>query len=184
MTVHPDTLSTGALRSVGTVLLIGRESLGLLDPLSRAFDRPCPPVPERGPEVGEAVYWDCRSDVPPVLIRVDKPKGAVKRHTRKYAQGMLGEDRSFFFRGPDGRLNVRAHNLGLFLQIGDGVDEGTYLFHLRNGDMATWLRTCIKDDELADEVAGIAADEGLDIATARKLVRTAIEQRYTAPATS
>ncbi len=182
VTVHPDTLATGALRSVGTVLLIGRDSLGLIETLSRAFDRPAPPLPERGPEVGEAVYWDCRGDAPPVLIRVDRPRGEVRRHTRKYAQGVLGEDRSFFFRGPDGRLNIRAHNLAMFLDIGEGVDADTYLFHLRRNDFATWIRTSVKDEDLADEVAAAAANEALDLAEARALIRAAVERRYTAPA--
>lgn len=183
ITVHPDTLATGALRSVGTVLLIGRDSLGLIDVLARAFGRPCPPLPERGPEVGEAVYWDCRSDAPPALVAVGKPKGDVKRHTRKYAEGTLGEDRSFFFRGPDAVLKIRAQNLSMFLQVGDGVDRDTYLFHLRNGDFETWMRTSIKDDELADEVAAVAANEGIDVDEVRALVRSAVETRYTAPAT-
>ena len=58
ITVHPDTLATGALASIGTVLLIGRDSLDLIAVLSPTLDRPCPPLPERGPEVGEAVWWD------------------------------------------------------------------------------------------------------------------------------
>ena len=183
VTVHPDTLATGALRSLGTVLIIGRDSLGLIEVLSRSLGRPCPPLPERGPEVGEAIYWECRGDAPPVLIAVHSPKGAVKRHTRKYADGTLGEDRSFFFRGPGAALNLRAQNLSMFLQVGDGVDPDTYLFHLRNGDFERWMRTSIKDDELADEVAVVAADEGLGLDGARALVRAAVETRYTAPAT-
>ena len=183
ITVHPDTLATGVLRSVGTVLIIGRDSVGLIETLCQALGRPVPALPPRGPEVGEAIYWECRTDAPPVLIKVEKPQGAVKRHTRKYTQGTLGEDRSFFFRGVDGRLNIRAHNLAMFLDIGDGVDGESYFFHLRSGHFATWLRTSIKDEELADEVAEIAAHEGLDLTQARALVRAAIERRYTAPAT-
>ena len=183
ITVHPDTLAAGALRSLGPVLLIGRESVGLIETLSRALGRPCPALPDRGPEVGEAIYWECRGEAPPLLISVVKPKGAVKRHTRKYANGTLGEDRSFFFTGPDGRLNIRAHNLAMFLDIGDGVDADTYFHHLRTGDFATWMRTSIKDEGLADEVANIAAHDPLGLDEARKLVRAAIEQRYTAPAT-
>jgi len=183
ITVHPDTLATGALRSVGTVLIIGRDSLGLIEVLSRAFGRPCPALPERGPEVGDAIYWESRGDATPMLITVNKPKGAVKRHTRKYADGMLGEDRSFFFRGPDSALSLRAHNLSMFLQIGDGVDRDTYMFHLRNGDFESWMRTSIKDDELADDVANIAANRDLDLDEVRPLVHAAVEGRYTAPAT-
>ena len=183
VTVHPDTLATGALRSVGTVLIIGRDSLGLVEVLSRAMGRSCPALPDRGPEVGEALYWECRGDAPPALVAVNKPKGDVKRHTRKYADGTLGEDRSFFFRGPDAALNVRAQNLSMFMQVGEGVDPATYLFHLRRGDFETWMRTSIKDGDLADEIANVAAKGDLAVEEARRLVRAAIEARYTAPAT-
>ena len=184
ITVHPDTLATGALASIGTVLLIGRDSLDLIAVLSRTLDRPCPPLPERGPEVGEAVWWDCRGAEAPALIAVGRPKGDVKRHTRKYAEGTLGEDRSFFFRGPEAALKIRAQNLSMFLQVGDGVDPDTYLFHLRNGDFERWMRTSIKDDGLADEVATVAANDGLPLGETRALVRSAVETRYTAPATA
>lgn len=182
VTVHPDTLAMDALRTVGVVLIIGRDSLNLIEALSASFGRDCPTLPERGPEPGEAIYWDRRSKQPPALIRTEKPRGAVKRHVRKYAQGTLGEDRSFFFKGPAGRLNIRAHNLQMFLDIGDGVDVDTYRFHLANGDFASWMRTSIKDEELADETAAIAARDGLDVDEARRLVRAAVERRYTAPA--
>jgi hypothetical protein len=182
VTVHPDTLASSVLEGVGAVLLIGRDGANLIEPLSRAFGRPCPAMPERGPEVGEAIYWACRRDDPPVLIRTEQPRNALKRHTRKYALGKLGDDRSFFFRGRERRLNIRAQNLEGFLDIGDGVDTETYLFHLRNGDFAGWLRASIKDEELADEVAEIAANQRLDATEARKLVRAAVERRYTAPA--
>lgn len=184
VTVHPDTLATGAVTSVGTVLLIGRESLDLVAVLSRTLDLPCPPLPKRGPEVGEAVWWNCRGEEAPVLIAVGRPKGDVKRHTRKYAEGTLGEDRSFFFRGPTAALMIRAQNLSMFLQVGDGVDPDTYVFHLKNGDFERWMRTSIKDDDLADEVASVAANEGLALDDARALVRSAVETRYTAPATA
>ena len=183
ITVHPDTLATGALRSTGIVLIIGRDSVPLIETLSRALGRACPALPERGPNVGEAIYWACLTEEPPTLITVGKPKSALKRHTRKYAEGTLGEDRSFFFRGPHGELNIRAHNLSLFLEIGEGVDPGTYRHHLRNGDFEAWLRTAVKDDDLADEVANVAANEGLELAEIRALVRSAVEQRYTTPAT-
>ena len=183
VTVHPDTLATEALRNVGVVLIIGRDGLDLIETLSGDFGRPCPVLPDRGPDVGEAIYWACRTDEAPVLVRVQPPQNDVKRHTRKYAQGTLGEDRSFYFKGEDGRLNIRAHNLAMFIEIGDGVDPETYLFHLRNGDFANWIRACIKDDDLADEISNVSANERLAVVEARSLVRAAIQQRYTAPAT-
>ena len=70
----------------------------------------------------------------------------------------------------------------MFIDIGDGVDADTYIFHLRNGDFDQWMRSSIKDESLADEIANIAANADLSVAEARKLVRVAVEQRYTAPA--
>ena len=48
------------------------------------------------------------------VITVSKPKERQKRHARKYAEGGLGEDKSFYFRGPAAVLNLRAQNLSTF----------------------------------------------------------------------
>ena len=50
-----------------------------------------------------------------------------RRHSRKYAEGELPQDRSFYFRGPQGKLNLRAQNLMVFLQMAEGVDDETWL---------------------------------------------------------
>ena len=114
--------------------------------------------------------------------RVYTPHFERRRHVRKYAAGELGPDKSFFFRGPDAKLNLRAQNLQMFLQVADGVDDETWLYHLRRGDYARWFREAIKDDGLADEAAGLETGEGVDPAVSRSRVRAAIESRYTAAA--
>ena len=106
-----------------------------------------------------------------------------RRHTRKYAEGELPPERSFYFRGPENKLKLRAHNLILFLQMADGVDEDTWLHHLKNGNYSDWLRNAIKDEELADQIQQIEQDH-LSAAESLRLVREAIEQRYTLPATA
>ena len=68
---------------------------------------------------------------------------------------MLPEARSFYFRGPRGALNLRAQNLVLYLQIAAGVDDETWIHHLRQGDYSRWFREEIKDEDLADAVAAI-----------------------------
>ena len=80
-----------------------------------------------------------------------QPELQRRRHARKYSEGELGEDRSFYFRGPDGALSLRVQNLSLFLQIAAGVDDRTWLHHLRAGDYSAWIRDAIKDEDLADE---------------------------------
>jgi hypothetical protein len=113
-------------------------------------------------------------------VRIHAPRQHLRRHTRKYAEGELGENRSFYFRGPEGRLNLRAQNLALFLQIAEGIDDSTWLHHLRAGDYSRWLAESIKDLELAREVALIEKNEALDASESRARVKEAIDRGYTA----
>jgi hypothetical protein len=52
-------------------------------------------------------------------------------------------------------------NLTLFVQIAEGVDDATWLHHLRAGDYSRWFRESIKDDGLADDVEDIERQESL-----------------------
>ena len=117
-----------------------------------------------------------------VVVHTGPPKAERQRHSRKYAEGNLGPDRSFYFRGPEGKLNLKAHNLMQFLQMADGVDDGTWEFHLRKGEYSKWFRDQIKDAELGAEAAAIEEDKGKSPAESRAAVRAAVEARYTLPA--
>jgi hypothetical protein len=44
---------------------------------------------------------------------------------RQYAQGEVSPNQSFYFRGPESKLHLRAQNLETFLQMADGVDDDT-----------------------------------------------------------
>lgn len=90
---------------------------------------------------------------------------------------LLGPARSFYFRGPDYRLNLRADTLGRFLELAAGVDDATWMHHLRSGDYSRWLRESIRDDALADEVRRIETDPTLGPAASRSRVRQAFERR-------
>jgi hypothetical protein len=128
------------------------------------------------------MVWDRQSSKPPVCVTPTLPVQIHRRHTRKYAQGELGPDRSFYFRGAQEALNLRAANLVSFMDIGDGVDDETWEFHRRRGDYSGWIRTAIKDQDLAGAVAQAEQDAGLDASASRAAIRTEIEKRYTAPA--
>jgi HAD superfamily hydrolase (TIGR01484 family) len=149
ITVHPDQIAPAALRSVGIVVAVGRDPqrtfrlfaqpLGLSPPLLDAA--------EAKPE--SAVLWPLSSKGRPFPVRIRASRIERQRHARKYAIGELPPDRSFYFRGPAERLNLRAQNLLIFLQLADGVDAETWLHHLRQGDYSRWFRTHIKDEQLA-----------------------------------
>ncbi|HET6468303.1 MAG TPA: HAD-IIB family hydrolase, partial [Geminicoccaceae bacterium] len=149
VTVHPDSVSPAALAAVDTVIALGQSPDRTVRSFCERAMREAPPVPCQDLGPGEALMWDCRAGAEPLCFEVAGPRGERRRHVRKYAEGELGEDASFYFRGPENRLNLRAHNLHLFVQIGAGVDDDTWLHHLRAGDYSRWCRESIKDEELA-----------------------------------
>jgi hypothetical protein len=206
MTVHPDMVARPVLRTVGAVVAVGNEPAATLEGFAAAagIEPPhgVPPHGEveadarggSGTDGGEggtaansgdgggrtAVLW--RVGEEPVRFDMARPRQQMLRHRRKYAQGELRPEDSFYFKGPDGRLALRAQNLFLFLQIGDGVDDDTWLHHLRRHDYSAWMREKVRDDGLADAVAAVEDDEGLSPVESRERVRRAVEERYTAPA--
>jgi len=112
-------------------------------------------------------------------FRVARRRHEHRRHIRKYAEGELPPHRSFFFHGPDGKLNLRATNLVRFCELAEGVDEATWAHHLRLGDYSRWIREMIKDPELADEVAALERDPAPAPDVGRAGVLEAIRRRYT-----
>jgi hydroxymethylpyrimidine pyrophosphatase-like HAD family hydrolase len=185
VTVHPESVSPVVLRTFDWVAATGPRAVETLQAFAHAAGAP-PPATEGvpAPSAGNALLWCVRDASPPVEFAIEPPAAAQRRHRRKYAEGTLPPERSFYFRGPEGKLNLRAQNLMLFLQIGDGVDEETWHFHLRRGDYSEWLLNSVKDRDLAQAVRAIEKDRHLDGASARARLREAIEARYTAPAES
>ncbi|HRK79510.1 MAG TPA: hypothetical protein PLQ95_13325 [Thiobacillus sp.] len=55
------------------------------------------------------------------------------------------------FRTSSGISVLQVQNLMVFCQTAEGIDETTWMYHLRRGDYSRWFRDAIKDDYLADE---------------------------------
>jgi hydroxymethylpyrimidine pyrophosphatase-like HAD family hydrolase len=178
ITVHPEHVAEAARAAIDTVIAVGRDPGVVLAavPCSAAAATAVPVELGLGP--GEAIVWSTHLGDAAIRINGIAPEGEHRRHVRKYAEGELGEDRSFYFRGAQGQLNLRAQNLALFMQLADGVDDETWLHHLAAGDYSRWLRDAVKDGELADEVAAVEAHPA-DPQASRRTVRDAIERRYT-----
>jgi hypothetical protein len=126
--------------------------------------------------------WQLPEANAPVKVTLEAGKAVLRRHKRKYAAGELGEDKSFYFRGPEGKLNLRAQNLNMFAQIAAGVDEETWAHHLRRSDYSVWLRKAVKDEAVADEVAVIERDSRLEPAASRARILETLRKHYTNPA--
>jgi HAD superfamily hydrolase (TIGR01484 family) len=178
ITVHPDAMSPAALRTVEYVLTLGDKAAETIATFCRTIGAPAPDCPPLGTD--QVLYWSRSSGTPPFAIDPLRPRQARDRHKRKYAEGHLDDDLAFYFRGPAGKLNLRAHNLMLFVQIGEGVDEDTWQFHRRAHDYSAWFRKVIKDDELAAEAEAVEVDESLDAAASRDKILAAVDRRYTA----
>ena len=181
ITVHPDRVSETALTRVDVVIATGESALENLRVFARMRQMNEPPQPPQGaPQPGQALVW-FGGQSPPLLVVAPKPDQERRRHLRQYAQGELSPNQSFYFRGPDSKLNLRAQNLEMFMHMADGVDDNTWLSHLRRGDYSNWFKNLIKDADLAQETAGVEANRELSAADSRARIRKAIEQRYTAP---
>jgi len=182
ITVHPDQVSRAVLSSVDLIIAIGSTPQETIRTFSATLSERTPSVPSISLEPGEAIGWWRRPKSEPFWFRSIPPRMERRRHLRKYAEGELPPDRSFFFQGPEGQLNLRAQNLTLFMQLADGVDDATWIHHLRRGDYSRWFREMIKDDQLADEAAQIEAAGELSAKESRARIRAKIEARYTHPA--
>ncbi len=181
VSVSPNLVAPSVLRALDTIIVLGNKPREMLREFTDA-NRCAPPddVPE-ALEAGTALLWSKSADAP-TLLRVEPSRTERRRHLRKYAEGELPEDRSFYFRGPEAKLNLRAHNLILFMDLADGVDDETWLFHLRKGEISQWLRRGIKDEILAGQAAAIERNQQLDASASRRKLRELIEATYTLPA--
>jgi len=180
ITVHPEHVSRPILSLVNTVVAIGENPGKTIASLARAAGRPAPAAPDGSLQRGEAMVWKMGAGEP-FRFRTIPPRAERRRHLRKYAEGELPPDRSFWFRGPANLLNLRAQNLRLFLQIAEGVDDETWMHHFRQGDYSRWFRDMIKDRKLAEEVEYLEERE-LTAEEGRRLIREIIEEHYTAAA--
>lgn len=179
VTVHPEEVAPEFLETVTAVVGIGDGAPAAIEEFCRATGRALPELPS-DLEDGQAYILDRNHTIE--VIRPRKPNEKQKRHARKYAEGDVGEAKSFWFRGPEKALKLRAQNLSTFLQMGEGVDDGTWLHHLRAGEYSRWFRDAIKDGDLAAEAAAVEADRSLSADESRMRIKELIQRRYTEPA--
>ena len=183
VTVHPDQIDPAILNTVDLVFALGQSPGKTIEAFCQARGQQAPTLPSTELEAGQTLMWDPTLAVAPEVLEIAPSSTERRRHRRKYAEGELPPDRSFYFRGPAGKLNLRAQNLLLFMQLGEGVDEQTWQYHLNAHDYSTWISDMIKDETLSKVVHDIEARPELSAEESRRLIRAAIEEQYTVPAT-
>ncbi len=182
VSVTPSVVAATALRLVDTLVVIGEKPREMVHEFAQANGIPAPVVPAEKIPQGEALLWHKDAGVGLQRMVLEPARMERRRHLRKYSEGSLPEDRSFFFRGAEGKLKLRAHNLIVFLDLADGVDEDTWRFHWNRGEVSSWIRVCIKDEGLAEKIAAVEREEPEDATSSRQRVRELIEESYTLPA--
>lgn len=180
VTVHPEHLAATVLQLVDAIIAVGPAPEKTIRNFSMASGHTLAWPEGLSHKMGQAVVWFPRTGVPPSSMRIIPPTGERIRHRRKYAEGNM-RYHSFYFRGPNNRHNIKAHNLAIFSQIAEGIDEETWLFHLHRGDYSKWFREAVKDPYLAEQTERIEQRRGLHPLETRDLLRRLIDARYTLP---
>ncbi|MFN8559415.1 MAG: DUF87 domain-containing protein, partial [Dehalococcoidia bacterium] len=182
ITMEAGLLAREALENVTHLYVVGERAGEQVATFARLRGLPPPAGADVALLGGEGVIVAVERDrlTRPRRFRVAARRTPHRRHLRKYAGGDLG-DSSFYFRGPDGRLNLRAFNVVVFVEMARGVDGETWRYHLARGDVSRWFRDKVKDPELADALAAIEARaEREDADSTRDEALRLIEGRYTA----
>jgi hypothetical protein len=177
--MDPREMLPEALVKVDMIFVVGEGARNLLIAFAEAIGVAPPAYRGKPLAVGEALMWRPGEKV--VRFSIAETRFLHRRHRRKYSEGDVGPDLSFYFRGSDKKLKLRAQNLILFAQLADGVDEATWRYHLERGDYSRWFRDVIKDDELAAEAKAVEKAAALTAAESRERIREAIAGRYTLP---
>jgi HAD superfamily hydrolase (TIGR01484 family) len=181
ITMEPDHLDRTVTGAIERVIAVGEAP----DQTIRKSAEVCGGKAEYAPagklEKGQALAW-WRKGGPVERFEVAPSSVVDARHRRKYATAELSPDRSFYFRGPDGKLKLRAQNLMIFLQTMEGVDDETWLYHFRRGEYSKWFREAIQNDDLAEAAAEVEKQQDLSAEEGRQRIREEIEERYTLPA--
>ncbi len=107
-----------------------------------------------------------------------QPKDESQRHMHSYYDGEMDKELRFVFRGPERKLALEVQNLKIFMQIGDGVDDETWEYHLNRDDYASWFENVIKDSTLAEATRDIGNNESMDAGEKRKAIFQEIRKRF------
>lgn len=182
VTVHPEHVSPAALRLIDALVTVGKAPREAAEEFAKVVGISPPQMPSDDLSQGEASVWFLDSNRLVPRMQTEPGKAERKRHKRKYAEGELEAERMFWFRGPAGKLNLRVQNLNTFLQLAEGIDDETWLYHLRRHDYSNWFEHAIKDKDLASELRQIEQADSLSPVESRSRIAKAVESRYTVPA--
>ena len=177
ITTEPARINDAIMKYANTLIVVGDKPQEMLQQYaslkSLSFDTSRVPKLDQG----EALIWEAANQKEPVIISYSSPKQLTKRHIKKYATGKM-EYNNFYFKGPAGKLNLKAYNVVVFMQLAEGVDDDTWMFHLKQNDYSKWFSDALHDDELATLTKQIE-DSSNDAKKSKEEILKLITERYT-----
>lgn len=180
VTVHPGHVAPAILAPIDMVVAIGHSPEKTLEKFARVTGQTITWPVDLSYRADRVVVWFNEDGQAPFAMQAQPGRAERIRHHRKYAEGNL-RWHSFYFRGPDNRHNLKAQNLVVFCQIAQGIDETTWMYHLRRGDYSRWFRHAVKDNHLADETERVERRADLAPWQTRQMIEELVNARYTLP---
>lgn len=180
VTVHPDHVAPEILGPIDIVVAIGSSPDETLAGFGRAAGRTVPWPEGLSYQPEQVVAWFVGDGQAPFAMRPMPGRAERVRHHRKYAEGDL-RWHSFYFRGRDCRHNLKAQNLAIFCQIAQGIDEETWMHHLRRSDYSRWFQHAVRDEYLAEEAQRVEQRSDLTPQQTRQMIIELVQSRYTLP---
>jgi hypothetical protein len=178
VTAFPQQMPRSVLSNIDLFVALGDNPAKLLAEYCGLLGITAPELmPPADAEKHCAVAW-WRGKGAPFWFRRLPPRGEHLRHRHQYFDGDMDPSNRFYFRGPKGLLNLGTGNLRTFLQLAEGVDDETWLYHLRRGDYARWFRNAIQDDVLAAIAEQLERAEDVSAEYSRKRITEMIRKLY------
>jgi hypothetical protein len=163
--------------------VVGNQPERFVAEFCRAARRAAPKIDSAPVWAGGRIFWGLDGNTGPIRARIKPAERRPAAAEARIVRGDLGRARSFFFRGPEGKLNLRASNLDMFVQLAEGLDDETWLYHLRRHDYSDWMRQAVGHAELVESVHGIETQKDASATDTRASVRKLIEEHFRLPVT-
>jgi len=187
VTYRPADLCPEVLAATDAVILVpGEEDTDAPGLVAVAAAVGCVPAEEVAhllaeAKTGQAVLIERRHPAAPVLFNVDERMTPHVRHWHKYARSRLAAPVRFYFRRDwDTPSGAVAANLVEFHDEITRCEPEVIRHHLVGGDFSRWLRSVIRDEDLAHAVRLVEGhpSPGSRLEESRQEIVSAIQARY------
>ncbi len=178
ISAYHDKLSPAVLEHVDWIISIAEQPEAAIAQCCEIMNEQLPEFhPPEDRRYHQALAWR-RDDVRPIWFSRFAPRSGAQRHQHSYYEGEMDEDFQFVFRGPENKLSLAIGNLKDFVKAAAGIDDETWMFHLKRHDYSKWFGKIIKDDALTREIDDVERTQDLTADQSRELITNHLHDRF------